>query len=272
MTFADLHRAGDPLILPNAWDAASAAALLVAGFPAIGTTSLGLAAQHGLTDASRAIPELTRRLARRLRALPCPVSIDIEDGFADDPAAVADYAASLGVDGINIEDTTRGRLVASDAHAAKIAAIKDRCPRLFVNARVDTFWTAQAATATVTETETETETVDRARRYVGAGADGVFVPGRLNSPQIRQIVSAVPVPVNVLASADHSVAELARLGVRRISCGSLLYRAALDRAVEVAVRIRDGEPAPPAISYGAIQGLAARYSAGLPRGGHAGIE
>ncbi|WP_322761143.1 isocitrate lyase/phosphoenolpyruvate mutase family protein [Frankia sp. Cr2] len=270
MTFADLHRAGDPLILPNAWDAASAAALLAAGFPAIGTTSLGLAAQHGLADASRAIPELTRRLARRLRALPCPVSVDIEDGFADDPAAVADYAASLEVDGINIEDTTRGRLGPSDAHAAKIEAIKDRCPRLFVNARVDTFWTAQAATATATVTVTET--VDRALRYVGAGADGVFVPGRLSSPQIRQIVSAVPVPVNVLASPDHSATELARLGVRRISCGSLLYRAALDRAVEVAVRIRDGEPAPPAISYSAIQGLAARYSAGLPRGEHAGIE
>ncbi|WP_289007879.1 isocitrate lyase/phosphoenolpyruvate mutase family protein [uncultured Thermomonospora sp.] len=249
--FGELHRAGDPLVLPNAWDVASAVALAAAGFAAVGTTSLGVAARYGMADASRAIAEPVRRLAHRLRGLPCPVSVDIADGFADEPEAVAEYAASLGVDGVNIEDSTAGRLVPVEVHAAKIAAVKERCPGLFVNARVDTFWVGQDATVTAT--------IDRAVRYVEAGADGVFVPGRLDGAQIRQITSAVPVPVNVLASSDFSVAELARLGVRRVSCGSLLYRAALDRAVEVAVGLRDGSPAPPATSYGDVQELATRY-------------
>ncbi|MBA9002694.1 isocitrate lyase/PEP mutase family protein [Thermomonospora cellulosilytica] len=249
--FAALHRAGDPLVLPNAWDAASAAALLAAGFPAIGTTSLGVAAGGGLPDAARSAAGPTRSLARLLRRLPCPVTVDIEDGFSDDPDAVAAYTASLEVDGVNIEDCTRGRLISPRAHAAKITAIKSRCPEVFVNARVDTFWTGRNATVP--------ETVERALRYVAAGADGVFVPGRLTSAQIREITSAVPVPVNVLASPDHTVPELARLGVRRVSCGSLLFRAALDRAVEVASAVRDGAPAPPATSYGDVQDLASPF-------------
>lgn len=91
MNSGDLHRAGDPLIPTNAWDAASAAALLAAGFPTIGTTSLGPVAGHGLAAAARAIPNLTCRLAYLLSLLPCLVSIDIDDGFAEDPAAVAEY-------------------------------------------------------------------------------------------------------------------------------------------------------------------------------------
>ncbi|HEX2316149.1 MAG TPA: isocitrate lyase/phosphoenolpyruvate mutase family protein [Thermomonospora sp.] len=250
-SFAALHQAGDPLVLPNAWDAASAAALVTAGFPAIGTTSLGVAAQHGLPDASRALRDLTHRLADLLGRLPCAVSADIADGFADEPSAVAEYAASLDVDGVNVEDCTGGRLVPPQVHAAKVSAIKERRPDLFVNARVDTFWTGQDATVPAT--------VERALRYVAAGADGVFVPGRLSGAQIREITSAVPVPVNVLASPDHTVPDLARLGVRRVSCGSLLYRAALDRAVEVATRLRDGDPAPPATSYAAVDERTVRH-------------
>ena len=143
--------------------------------------------------------------------------------------------------GVNLEDSTDGRLVAPDAHAAKVAVVRERCPDVFVNARVDTFWLGQRAS-------TE-ETVSRALRYVDAGADGVFVPGPLTEDQVRVLTDAVPVPVNVLATPDHTLTRLAELGVRRVSTGSLLFRAALDEAAAVVRRLRDGRPAPIADSY-----------------------
>ena len=218
MSFRDLHHGASPLVLPNAWDIASALMFLDAGFPAIGTTSLGLAASHGVVDGSRAVREPTRRLARELSALPCCVSVDIEDGFSHSPTEVADYVAGLGVDGINIEDSTDGRLIDPALHAAKVAAIKARSPRVFVNARVDNFWLGQDPTVEAA--------IARALCYVEAGADGVFIPGALEAAQISALTEAIPVPVNVLASPTHTADELSALGVRRISTGSLPYRAA----------------------------------------------
>jgi len=162
-TFKDLHVPGDPLLLPNAWDHASAAALAAAGFPALGTTSLGVAAAVGKRDATDATLEETVALVRRIAHLDPYVTVDIEDGFSDDPAAVADLAQQLeqlGAAGVNLEDQLR------DGLEHKIAAVKERT-RLFVNARTDTHWL---------EREQET-TAARLRSYVEAGADGVFVPG-----------------------------------------------------------------------------------------------
>src|SRR4051812_7451955 len=103
--FADLHRRGAPLLLPNAWDHASAAALAAAGFAAVGTTSLGVAAALGLPDGAAQTAEATVDLAHRLAHLRVPITIDIEDGFSKDPREVAAYVARLGpIAGVNLED------------------------------------------------------------------------------------------------------------------------------------------------------------------------
>ena len=123
-TFKDLHRPGDPLLLPNAWDAVTGAALAAAGFPAIGTTSLGVAAAAGKPDAAG---DAWRRpaLAHRLAHLDCHVTVDFEHGFSDDPDEVAEHAAQLGpVAGINLEDRHGDPAL----HARKIAAVKARTP------------------------------------------------------------------------------------------------------------------------------------------------
>jgi 2-methylisocitrate lyase-like PEP mutase family enzyme len=243
-TFAALHSGPVPLLLPNAWDVASALALVADGHRAIGTTSLGIAAAVGLPDASRGIQAATVELAHRLADLPVPVTVDLEDGFADDPAEVAALVAALPVAGVNLEDSTGGRLVDPARHAAKVAAVVEACPGVFVNARVDTYWLGQD--------DDLAATIARAQRYVAAGADGVFVPGRLSEREIRTLTGELPVPVNVLAGGQHTVPALARLGVARVSTGSLLFRAALDAAVAVAGRLRDGHPAPSATSYAEV--------------------
>jgi 2-methylisocitrate lyase-like PEP mutase family enzyme len=181
MTFGNLHQGELPLLLPNAWDVPSALALLECGFAAIGTTSFGVASSLGKPDGGRSTKEANLGLAEALRRLGCYISMDIEDGYADDPDQVADYVARLPVDGINVEDSTAEILIDPQQHAAKVQAIKQRSPDLFVNARIDSYWLGQDATVAAT--------LDRAAQYVEAGADGIFVPGAtepdvlLNSPQ-----------------------------------------------------------------------------------------
>ena len=251
MTFRDLHDGALPLLLPNAWDVASALAFAAAGFPAIGTTSFGVAASAGEPDGGRTSRDATRALARRLAALPCHLSADVEDGYDDDPGRVADYVAELGVAGINLEDSTGERLVAPAAHAAKVAAVKARVPELFVNARIDTYWLGQDATVAAT--------LARAAAYVEAGADGIFVPGAAEPADLQAICAAIPVPVNVLVIPGLSLERLAALGVRRVSTGSLPYRRAIDAAVEVATSVRDGRPVPPATPYPELQARLVRF-------------
>src|SRR4051794_9170830 len=235
MRFADLHAQDLPLLLPNAWDVPSALAFVAAGYPAIGTTSLGVAASRGVPDGVRATREANVALAGELVRLPVPVSFDCEDGYADDPAEVAAYVAelaALGVAGVNLEDSTAGRLVEPEAFAATIAAVKDASPGAFVNARVDTYWLHQD--------ESVEATLTRATAYVDAGADGIFVPGVTDPEVLRAIADAVQAPVNVLPVPGLSLAELGALGVRRVSTGSLPYRAALAAAVDAAAAVGEG--------------------------------
>ncbi|HUR73723.1 MAG TPA: isocitrate lyase/phosphoenolpyruvate mutase family protein, partial [Sporichthya sp.] len=189
--FLDLHRADRPLLLPNAWDVASALMFARAGFTAVGTTSMGIAASDGRADGRRGSRDGTARLARSLEALDLFVSIDIEDGYSDDPAEVAEFVGPLPVAGLNIEDSSRDALVAPSELAAKVAAIKTRRPDVFVNARVDTYWLGQDAAVDTT--------LARAREYVAAGADGIFVPGTTDVEVIRQLATQLDVPLNVLA-------------------------------------------------------------------------
>jgi 2-methylisocitrate lyase-like PEP mutase family enzyme len=263
VTFHDLHHADAPLVLPNAWDVGSAIAFLDAGFEAIGTTSFGVSAAGGRPDGDGASKDATVALVHALQGLPVYVTADVEDGFADDPDTVAELVAGLGVAGINIEDSADGALTPAERHAAKIAAIKSRTPDVFINARVDNYWFGEDATITAV--------LERATTYVEAGADGIFipfVPGAVTPEGLATITSDVSVPVNVLVDPNLTLTELARLGIRRISTGSLPYRAAVDAAVAVATAVRDnGHPAP-ATPYHVAQEQLVKYAPILdnPRG------
>ncbi|UAK32126.1 isocitrate lyase/phosphoenolpyruvate mutase family protein [Nocardia asteroides] len=249
--FHGLHHRDRPLVLPNAWDFASAALLATEGFPAIGTTSLGVAAAAGLADGAGRTKAETLASARRLARLPIPVTVDIEGGFDERPGAVADFVEQLaawGIAGVNLEDGRAGSALATPEHQATlIAAIKERTPEMFVNARIDTYWLGLDHGSTHA----------RVRRYAAAGADGVFLPGLTDPERIRRLVAATELPVNVLyAATGPGVATLTGLGVRRISTGSLLYRSALSAAVEVARSVRDdASPASGVVSYTDIQRL-----------------
>jgi len=251
VTFRDLHYGDLPLVLPNAWDVPSALAFLEAGFTAMGTTSFGVAASHGAPDGGGSTRDANLRLAAALRPLDCHLSLDIEDGYSADADEVADYVALLPVDGINIEDSTAETLIEPEVHAAKIRAIKARSPHVFINARIDTYWFGQSATVA--------ETLDRASHYVDAGADGIFVPGASDPEVLRTLARAIDRPLNVLSIQGQSPADLAALGVRRVSTGSLPYRAALSAAVAAAIATRSGLKFPAALSYSDMQEQLIRY-------------
>lgn len=250
--FARLHHQGRAFLLPNAWDYASAAALAAEGFGAVGTTSLGVAAGLGLPDGAAATKEATVDLARRLGRGPFLFSVDAEGGFSDDPAEVAVFARRLyeaGAAGINLEDgRADGTLAPVELHAAKIAAVKEAVPGLFVNARTDTYWLGLD----------RERTAGRLAVYEQAGADGVFVPGLADRAGIAALTAALVTPLNVLYNpAGPGIAELGALGVRRVSLGSLLYREALTGAVSTAAAIRDGGPVRGgALAYAEVQALA----------------
>jgi 2-methylisocitrate lyase-like PEP mutase family enzyme len=252
IAFRDLHVPGTPLMLPNAWDVASAAALAAAGFVAVGTTSLGVAAAHGLPDGRNAARAETLDLARRLGRLGILFTVDVEGGFGGGPGAVAALAAELaaaGAAGLNLEDgRADGTLTPVDDQVTLIAAIKARVPGLFVNARTDTHWLHAGDLD---------ETLRRAEAYREAGADGIFVPGLADDDSIRTVVSRIDAPLNVLLLPGLTVPALAALGVARISTGSLLFRAALGAAVATARAVAAGHPAPPGVpSYAEVNSLA----------------
>jgi len=243
-TFARLHHAGEPLLLPNAWDFASAAAFVRAGFRAVGTTSLGVAAAHGLPDAAGVTGAETLALASTLVRLQVPVTVDIEAGFGMDPAELAAELTAIGIAGVNIEDGRGDHLAALDAQCALIAAFKAAAPEIFVNARVDTYWLHLPTD----------ETTRRALAYVDAGADGVFVPGLGDEHEIERLVAALgQTPLNLLAQLPFH--RLGELGVRRVSTGSLPFRVAITQAAAAVTAYATGAPTPAAISYDEAQTL-----------------
>ncbi|MGC5016287.1 isocitrate lyase/PEP mutase family protein [Streptosporangium sp. DT93] len=260
MTFARfeaLHHGEEPLLLPCAWDHASAAALARAGFAAIGTTSLGVAAAAGKPDAVRATREETVALARSIAGLGVPVSVDVEDGFHRSPGEVADLVAELaglGIAGINLEDGRGAGLAGVEAQARLIGVVKRRVPEVFLNARTDAFWLGLPGAPALAAA--------RVRAYADAGADGVFVPGANTERDIETLVAGAGVPVNVLVQREIPLRRLAELGVARISYGSLLFRAALHAAVTTARDIAAGEPVPDGVpSYEQVEALH-RYGRG----------
>ena len=256
--FRRLHDPGELLILPNAWDAASARLVEECGASAVATTSAGLAWAHGHPDGN-AVPTrvLGAAVAEIVRAIRVPLTVDVEAGYSSEPRAVAELVAALadaGAVGINLEDGAD----APDRLCAKIEAVKRASGDLFVNARTDVF-----LRSLVPPERAADETIARARRYRAAGCDGLFVPYVATS-SIRIIAGAIdPVPLNVMAVPSLPAAvELRALGVRRLSAGSAIASAALGTVRRLATAfLREGRSDAlfeQSVDYSTMNGLLTR--------------
>lgn len=225
--FRTLHTtAGKPLILANIWDVCGARLIESLGAKAIATTSAGVAWANGYPDGNSMPPTLQARLANEIiQAVKIPVSIDFEAGYSDDPKTVAENLRPLidaNISGINLEDGTD----APELLARKIEAIKGMVAStgsdIFVNARTDVF-----LQKLVGEPDMVRETLARAAMYRSAGADGLFVPAVTRPEDIESIVSESGLPLNVLfVPGLPNIAELAKLGVGRLSAGSSIAQVA----------------------------------------------
>jgi 2-methylisocitrate lyase-like PEP mutase family enzyme len=228
-----LHRPGDPLLLPNAWDVATARAVVAAGFPVVATTSGGVAATLGYEDHEGAPgDEMLAAAGRIVRGVDVPVTVDAEAGYGREPAQVAAALRSIGAAGCNLEDSDHaaGTLRDPDRHAEWLGAVREAAAQdgypLVINARVDVFLKAGAGPET--QPEGVPEAVRRANAYLEAGADCVYPIALWEPDALRRFISEVRGPVNVLRLPQiPSLAELAALGVARVSWGTFLYRGAI---------------------------------------------
>ncbi|GIF46587.1 2-methylisocitrate lyase-like PEP mutase family enzyme [Asanoa ferruginea] len=215
--FRSLHHTGQPLVLPNAWDAGSARLIEQAGAAAIATTSAGVAWSLGAGDGGaigrRAAVDLVARVVATVNV---PVTADIEDGYGDVGATVRGVL-DAGAVGVNLEDG----LASPAEHEERIRAAR-RVGDLFLNARVDTYLRGLGDPATRLR-----DTLDRAAAYVAAGADGIFVPGVTDRETIAALAEQLPAPLNVMVGpGSPTVDELADLGVARVSVGPAITLAA----------------------------------------------
>jgi len=238
--FLALHVKGRPLLQPNAWDAGSARILASLGFPAVATTSSGFAAALGRTDGSVTLDELLEHCRTLSSAVDVPVAADSENGFADQPADVADNVrrlAATGLAGCSIEDFTRRRDdpiydagLATDRIAAAAEAAHSGPERVVLTARAENLLYGRDLA----------DTINRLQAYQAAGADVLFAPGLRSAADIRAVVSSVDKPVNVLVvPGSPSVAELAEIGVARISVGGSFAWVAYGALVRAATELRD---------------------------------
>ncbi len=236
--FLDLHRPGDPLLIPNPWDAGSARLLASRGFEALATTSSGFAATLGRVDNSVTREEALTHSAAIVLATPLPVSADLENGFADDAEGVAKTvrgAVDAGLAGCSIEDST-GRedepLYAIEHAAERIAAAAEAAGgRLVLTGRAENF---------IVGREDLGDTIARLQAYQEAGADVLYAPRLTRIEDVRSVVESVDRPVNVLAWIGlPPVSELAAAGVSRISVGGWFAFSALGALVEAASELRE---------------------------------
>lgn len=222
-----LH-AGPGFVLPNAWDAGSARVLEQVGFPAIATTSAGIAWSCGVPDGAALDRDtMLEHVGRIVAAVSVPVSADLEAGYGDtagDVGRTVAMAVELGVVGANLEDARDGGLFDIDEAADRVAAARAAAPSgtFVLNARTDTYFAG-------TTSEVFAETVRRAVRYVESGADCVFVPGVADEDTIRRLATEIPGPLNVVAglASTTDAPTLFSLGVKRVSLGGSLARATL---------------------------------------------
>jgi 2-methylisocitrate lyase-like PEP mutase family enzyme len=260
--FHSLHKENDMLVLPNAWDAASAKVIEDAGAKAIATSSAGVAWALGYADGDvlppRMLADLTARITDVIRI---PLSVDFEGGYTKNPAKVAENLKPIidaGAVGINIEDGEGSpELLARKIEKARKAA-ESAGVNLFINARTDVYL------ADLGSPESRLgETIDRAARYREAGADGIFVPGLSEPSDIKAIVAEVKMPVNVMAYPGLPPAkELKKLGVQRLSSGTGIPQTIWNRVAELAKAfLATGDSKPlfnKSMPYGKLQKLFTR--------------
>ncbi|MEV0200698.1 isocitrate lyase/phosphoenolpyruvate mutase family protein [Nonomuraea sp. NPDC050691] len=224
--FRSLHVPGTPLVLPNAWDGASARVVADAGAAAIATTSAGASWSLGHGDGERMTRDQALGVIARITvAVDVPVTADIERGYATDPEGVAETVRGViaaGAVGINLEDTLRPIAEQAERIAAAREAADETGVPLFINARIDTHRLPPGDRTTWLD-----ETLSRAHAYATAGADGIFVLGTPDAETVSTLVGSQPLPVNVLAGPGAlPVSELAEAGAARISAGSSIAEAA----------------------------------------------
>ncbi|MBB5957911.1 2-methylisocitrate lyase-like PEP mutase family enzyme [Saccharothrix tamanrassetensis] len=250
--FRDLHT-GPVLVLPNAWDAASARLVEHAGAAAVATTSAGMSWSLGVPDGGRldratAIAALTRIT----RAVQVPVTADIEGGYGDDLAETVRQVLDAGVVGVNIEDSADARLLDVADHAARLVTIRRAADEagvdLFVNVRTDVYFFGDG---------TVPSALRRAEAYLAAGADGIFVPGVTDADTVEALAKGIDAPLNVMATPDSpTVAQLAELGVARVSVGQGIAEAAYALTREAATRLlTEGTYLVGGVDYGEMNAL-----------------
>lgn len=225
--FRALHRAPPILVLPNAWDVASAKAFAaLPGCRALATSSAGVARSLGWEDGEQApVSEMLQVVGRIAAAVDVPVTADLEAGYGDPPGTAAG-ALAAGAAGMNLEDShDESELLPLDEQVALIRAVRAAAPELVLNARVDCFLTGAGGVD---------EAVARGNAYLAAGADCVY-PILAPQESIGALVAGIAGPVNVLAvPANPQIAELERLGVTRVTFGSGLAVVALAEAARLA--------------------------------------
>jgi 2-methylisocitrate lyase-like PEP mutase family enzyme len=243
--FRDANRAGR-LLLPNAWDAASARVFEEVGFTAIGTTSAGIAYAHGVRDAERIDREtMIRAVARIVKAVSCPITADIEAGYGSSPgdvAATVEGVLDVGVVGVNLEDSMHGRdegLFTIDDQCARIAAAREAAGRhgvpMVINARTDTFLLGLGANIE----ERIRLTFERGTRYLLAGADLVFIPLLVDPVIVRRLADALEGRISLMAlPGAPSAGELFDAGAARVSIGQLAMLAALGTLRSIGEELR----------------------------------
>jgi 2-methylisocitrate lyase-like PEP mutase family enzyme len=237
-TFRGLHVEG-LFVMPNPWDVGSARLLASLGFPALATTSSGHAAALGRSDHGVSRDEMLSLVEAVASAVAVPLNVDSERCFGDDPTGVAETVeliAQAGAAGCSIEDfdPARGAIDPLEVATERVAAAATAARRhgLVLTARAENH---------LHGVDDLDDTIARLSAYQNAGAEVVYAPGLRDPAQIRRVVEAVRVPVNVLALRDGpSIDELAALGVRRVSTGGALARAAYGATLAAATSLRDG--------------------------------
>jgi 2-methylisocitrate lyase-like PEP mutase family enzyme len=233
-TFLDLHRPGEPLLMPNAWDIGSARLLAGLGFSALATTSSGFAATLGRLDGGAGRDAVLAHSRELAQATPLPVSADTENGFADDPAGVAEtvrLAADTGLAGCSIEDWSGEAIYPREAAAERVAAAVEAAGDLVITARAENL---------IHGVDDLDDTIARLQAYEAAGAHVLFAPGLARIEDVRTVVGAVSRPVSFLLLPNSpAVPELAEAGVARVSVGGAFAFAALGALVEAATELRD---------------------------------
>lgn len=243
----ELHHAAEPLVLINAWDAASARIVEQAGFPAIATTSAGVANTLGYADGQH-VPwsEMVDAVRRIVQAVRVPVTADIEAGFADSLEGLQQSVEQLveaGAVGLNLEDARphmghRGPLYSLSEQLTRIQCVREVSNKLkvhlVINARTDAYWEKGPSLEQALR-----NAIERGQAYLQAGCDCVFIPGLRLPEHIRLVVERLQAPVNILAGAGTpTIGELARWGVKRVSMGSAPLLAAMGLLRRIALEAK----------------------------------